>query len=331
MASWIPKRLANLVVVLLAMTFVIFALQQLAPGDPARAALGFTASKAAIEAEHKALDLDRPLYIRYGHYLGRLFEGDLGQSARTHDAVAADIAYCLPASIELMTAALLLGVLIGVGVALTPILFPGFKFLRWALIAVASAPIFLTGLLLSLVFWYWLGWFPGGGQVTPDLYLPGPTRLLLIDGLLTGHPALSLNALQHLALPALTLALPMAVAIGRTLDSSLVIVYRQTYIRTARAKGLSEPAILRRHAMRNAAGAPLSMFGLQFALMFTNLVIVEQIFSWPGIGFYLLQSFASSDLPAVLGVAIVFATFYLLLTTIIELLQAVLDPRLSAQ
>jgi len=178
------------------------------------------------------------------------------------------------------------------------------------------------------VFWYWLGWLPGGGRVTPDVYQPGPTHLMVLDGLLTGHLGLSWNALQHLALPALTLALPVAVSIGRTLESSLTVVLRQGYIRTARAKGLPDAVILRRHALRNAAGAPLSMFGLQFALMFTNLLIVELIFSWPGLGYYLVQSFAASDLPAVLGVALVFAVAYLLLTSLIEAAQGWLDPRL---
>ena len=153
---------------------------------------------------------------------------------------------------------------------------------------------------------------------------------MMIDGILTGRPGLALDALRHLALPALTLALPVAVAIGRTLDSSLSTVFKQNYIRTARAKGLTESAILRRHALRNAAGAPLSMVGLQVALMFSNLAVVEEIFSWPGLGLYLLQSFASSDLPAVLGVALVFAMAYLLLAALIELGQALLDPRIGA-
>jgi peptide/nickel transport system permease protein/dipeptide transport system permease protein len=165
--------------------------------------------------------------------------------------------------------------------------------------------------------------------VTPDRYADGPTGLLIVDGLLLGRPDMSLDALAHLVLPALTLALPAAVAIGRTLDSSLRQVLRQDYIRTARSKGLSESAILRRHGLRNAAGAPLSMVGLQVAMMFGNLVIVEQIFSWPGVGLYLLQAFAASDLPAVLGVAVVFAAAYLLLTALIEEAQAWLDPRIG--
>ena len=324
------RRLANLALVLLAMTFMIFALQQASPGDPARAALGATASQEAVAAERSALGLDKPLPVRFALYLGRLARGDLGQSTHTHNPVTEDIGHFLPASLELMTAGLALGAILGVAVALAPILAPRLAVLRWALIGVASAPIFLTGLLLSLVFWRQLGWLPGGGQVTPDRYVDGPTGLMALDGLLTGHPAMTLDALAHLVLPALTLALPAAVAIGRTLDSSLNQTMRQDYIRTARSKGLGEGAILRRHALRNAAGPPLSMFGLQVALMFGNLVVVEQIFSWPGIGLYLSQAFSASDLPAVLGVALVFASTYLLLTALIEAAQAWLDPRIAA-
>jgi peptide/nickel transport system permease protein/dipeptide transport system permease protein len=325
----ILRRLGNLVLVLLAMTFVIFALRQVSPGDPARAVLGATASRAAIAAERHALGLDDSLPVQFGLYLGRLARGDLGLSVHTHNPVAEDIGHVLPASLELMAAALGLGVVLGVAVALAPILIPRLAVLRWGLIAVASAPIFLTGLLLSLLFWYQIGWLPGGGQVTPDRYVDGPTGLMVLDGLLTGHPAMSLDALAHLALPALTLALPAAVAIGRTLESSLRQVLRRDYIRTARSTGLTEADILLRHGLRNAAGPPLSMFGLQVAMMFGNLVVVEQIFSWPGVGLYLLQAFAASDLPAVLGVALVFATAYLLLTALIDAAQAWIDPRIG--
>jgi peptide/nickel transport system permease protein/dipeptide transport system permease protein len=196
---------------------------------------------------------------------------------------------------------------------------------------VTSAPIFLTGLLLSLLFWYWLGWLPGGGRISPDDFSPGPTGFMTVDSVLTGQPRMLLDALAHLILPAFTLALPIAVAIGRTLASSLVDVYRQGYIRTARAKGLGETTILLRHALRNAAGPSLSMIALQVALIFNNLLIVEQIFAWPGLGLYMVRAFASADLPAVLGVAFVAGATYLVVAAIVDILRQVLDPRLGGK
>jgi peptide/nickel transport system permease protein/dipeptide transport system permease protein len=243
--------------------------------------------------------------------------------------VAADLARFLPASLELMIAALTLGILIGAGVALPQVLSRWAGWFQLGLIGAASAPIFLTGLLLSLLFWYRLGWLPGGGRVAPDVFAAGPTGFLVLDGVLTLQPRLVLSALAHLVLPAVTLALPVAVAIGRTLASSLTSVYRQNYIRTARAKGIGEIAVLLRHGLRNAAGPALSMVGLQMALLFGNLLIVEQIFAWPGLGLYTVQAFASADLPAVLGVALVFAVLYLVVATIIDILQAMIDPRLG--
>ncbi len=184
-------------------------------------------------------------------------------------------------------------------------------------------------MLLSLVFWYRLGWLPGGGRITPDDFRLGPTGFMILDGILSGQGRLVANAIEHLLLPALTLALPIAVAIGRSLTSSLLDVYRQSYIRTARAKGLTELRVLLHHTLRNAAGPALSMLGLQVAVLFNNLLIVERLFSWPGLGLYTVQAFAAADLPAVLGVALVVAVTYLATAAVIDVVRAILDPRLG--
>ena len=157
----------------------------------------------------------------------------------------------------------------------------------------------------------------------------GPTGFNLIDGILAGRPEVSLDALPHMILPALALALPIAVAVGRSLNGALHDVMRQAYIRTARGKGLSETEVLLRHGLRNAASAPLAMIGLQVGLLFGNLLVVERVFGWPGLGLYTVQAFASADLPAVLGVSMVFGTFYILVNTLIEIGQSLADPRIS--
>lgn len=321
----------SLIGVLVAMTLILFLLQQVIPADPARAAVGPNAPRAIVEAKRKEMGLDRSLPERYWLYVERLAQGDFGESIHTRNPVAKDLAHYVPASMELVGTALILGVGLGAMLGLPQRQSRLGGGLRIGLIGAASVPIFLTGLLLLLLFWFKLGWLPGGGRLSPDDFRPGPTGLLVLDGLLTAQPRMSLDAIAHLFLPALTLALPIAVAIGRTLASSLVDVYRKSYIRTARAKGLTEEAVLWRHALRNAAGPPLSMISLQVALVFGNLLVVERVFSWPGLGLYTVQAFGTADLPAILGVALVFGAAYLIVATIIDVIRAALDPRLSLE
>jgi ABC-type dipeptide/oligopeptide/nickel transport system permease component len=326
---FLARRMASLTGILLAMSLVLFALQQLVPADPARAMVGPNAPNSSVERKRIEMGLDRPLPERYGRYMSQLVRGDLGQSIATHHPVTGDLARFAPATLELVAAALLLGCLFGAAVALPQALSPSGGRLRLVLIGAASVPIFLTGLLLSLLFWYQLGWLPGGGRISPDDFRAGPTGFMTLDSILTGQPRMLLDALAHLVLPAITLALPIAVAVGRTLASSLRDVYAQSYIRTARAKGLSERRVLTGHALRNAAGAPLTMVALQVALIFNNILIVERLFAWPGLGSYMVQAFAAADLPAVLGVAIVSAASYLAFAAIVDILRALIDALLG--
>lgn len=330
MLLYLIKRTASLAGVLVAISITLFALQEIIPADPARAAVGANAPRMVVEAKRRSMGLDQSLVTRYWRYVDSVMHGDLGESVHTHNPVAEDLAHFIPASMELVVAALMLGVVFGGVLALAQSTSPRFgAALRLALLAATSAPIFLVGLLLLLLFWYRLGWLPGGGRIAPDDFRPGPTGFLVFDGIVTGRPRLVASALKHLLLPAMTLALPIAVSVGRTLASSLLDVYRQSYIRTARAKGLTEMVILLRHALRNAAGPALSMLALQVALIFNNLLIVERIFSWPGLGLYAVQAFATADLPAVLGVALVMAATYLGTAAVMDVLRAALDPRLS--
>jgi ABC-type dipeptide/oligopeptide/nickel transport system permease component len=249
----------------------------------------------------------------------------------TLNPVSQDIRKALPASAELLIYATILAVLLAVALALAQTLFTRSEVFRQVLIGGASAPIFLTGLLLLYVLWFKLGWFPGGERTNIVNPPTGPTGLLTIDGLIHGRPAVTLNALWHLFLPGLTLALPMSVAIGRTLRSSIVGVLRQDHVRTARSKGLSEFQVVRRHVLRNASTAAISMTGLQIGFLFANLVIVERIFAWPGLGLYLVEVLGRSDLTATLGVALVFGVAYIVINTIVDLAQALADPRVSLE
>ncbi|MET3580382.1 peptide/nickel transport system permease protein/dipeptide transport system permease protein [Mesorhizobium robiniae] len=310
------------------MSFIFFSLQSIIPADPARAIAGPNAPMETVEAMREQLGLDDPAVVQYGHFLFRLVHADLGTSVRTRQPVSDDIREFLPATLELGLVSIALGMGLAGAMAALQFLIPGSAGIRLAMVGVGSTPIFLSALLLAYFFWFQLDWLPGAGRLTYRDFA-GPTGLNVIDGILVGRPEVSVDALLHMILPALALALPIGIAVGRSLNGALHEVMRQTYIRTARGKGLGETKVLLRHGLRNAATAPLSMLSLQVRLLFGNLLVVERVFGWPGLGLYAVQAFASADLPAVLGVAIVFGILYILINTLIEIVQSMADPRIN--
>lgn len=321
------RHICGLLAVLLVMSFFAFCLQSIIPADPARAVAGPSAPKETVELVRKQLGLDEPIMVQYGRFLLRLARGDLGTSFRTRQPITADISRHLPATLELMAMSIFLGIVLAVGLASLQLVFPRSGAVRVALIAIGSFPIFLSALLLTFIFWFKLQMFPGSGRLTQSEF-SGPTGLHIVDGLLTGHPFITLDALCHILLPSLALAFPIAVAVGRTLGGALHDVMQQPYIRTARGKGISETRLVLLHGLRNSASAPLAMLGLQIRLLFGNLLIVERIFAWPGAGHYMVESLTSSDLPAVLGVSMVFGALYIVVNIAIEVAQSIADPRI---
>jgi ABC-type dipeptide/oligopeptide/nickel transport system permease component len=328
MLVYLLKRIAGAVVTLIVMGSIIFCLQNVIPADPARAMAGPAAPVETLERIREQLGLNEPVAVQYGRFMSRLVHGDLGTSVRTRQPVTSDVLKYLPATLELALVSLVFGVALGGFMALLQFALPRSGVVRLAIVGVGSAPIFLTSLLLAYFLWFRLGWFPGAGRLSFQ-DLSGPTGFNLIDGILLGRPEVSLDALWHIILPALALALPIAVAVGRSLSGALHDVMKQPYSRTARGKGLSEISVLFRHGVRNAATAPLAMIGLQVSLIFGNLIIVERVFAWPGLGFYMVQAFASADIPAVLGVALVFGAIYILVSILMEISQSLADPRIG--
>ena len=328
MARYLALRALGLAAVLLATAAIVFALQSVVPADPARALAGPAAPAETVERLRGEMGLDDPVPQQFARFLGRLARGDLGTSVRTRQSVVADVARYAPASLELIAAAMVLGAALACLLGLAQHAGRRAGGLRLATIAAGSVPIFLSALILVYVFWFRLDWLPGAGRIGIRRF-EGPTGFMLIDAALSGREGALRSAAAHLVLPATALALPVAVAVGRSLGGSLVDVLAQPYIRTARGKGLGEGRVLVRHGLRNAATAPLSMLGLQLGLVFANLLIVERIFAWPGLGLYMVQSFAASDLPAVLGVSLVFGALYILANVAIEIAQSLADPRIA--
>jgi peptide/nickel transport system permease protein len=322
---------ASLVGILLGLSVIVFLLQAVVPADPVRAMVGASATPQIVEAKRHELGLDRPLPAQYAQFLSRAVRGDLQMSLHTRRPVRTDIAAFLPATLELAATALAMAVVLGGALGLLTARGGGTS-LRVGLVASASVPAFLLALLLLVVFYAQLRWVPGSGRISAELDAPtGPTGLLTIDGLLAGRLDVVRDALAHLALPALCLALGPAVALGRTLRSSLHTVLGSDHIRTARAKGLTERGVLVRHGVRPALNAPLTMTGLQVGMLLAGVVVIESIFAWPGLGLYTARAITSVDFPAIVGVTLVMGAVYVIVNALVDLAQIAADPRLRAR
>jgi peptide/nickel transport system permease protein len=330
MIALLGKRLASAIVIVFVLALVVFYLQHISPLDPVHAMLGANASASAIAQQKHALGLDRPIVSQFFHYIGGLLHGDLGQSYRTRRAVSTDLGKFVPATAELALTGLVIAVALGAIFAFaTTLRWRGSGIFRFILLVGSSTPAFLLGILGILLFYRNLNWLPATGRTSLDNAPSGPTGLLMLDGLLHARPNVTWDAFQHLLLPATAIALGPAVAIGRVLRSSLVTDQRSDYARTARAKGLGELRILWKHVLRNGIGAALSMTGLQVGLMFAGVLVIEQVFSWPGIGQYVAQSIPVADFPAIAGVTLLLGVTYVVINTVVDLLQAWADPRIK--
>ncbi len=329
MVGLIAKRLVAMVGVLLFLVAVVFTLQRLTPEDPVHAYLGGNASQAAIKVERHKLGYDRPLVVQYVRYVDDLIHGNLQMSLRTRRPVSTDLADYLPATLELATYGLLLAAVLGGILGLvTASSFRGSGVFRLIMLIGASTPPFLLALFGIIVFYHHLHWLPATGRTSLANPPTGPTGFLTIDTLVHGDWHGFTDAIGHLVLPSLCIAILPAVSIGRVFRSSLVSTLRTDYIRTARSKGLREIVVLWRHAIRNSVGAALSMGGLQVGLMFAGVVVIESIFAWPGIGLYTVESIPVADFPAIAGVTLVLGVGYVLVNTAVDVLQAVADPRI---
>jgi ABC-type dipeptide/oligopeptide/nickel transport system permease component len=326
----LTRRFLGAIPVLLALVAVVFTLQKIAPVDPVVALIGDKAPPEVYEAAREKLGLNDPLPMQLLSYLGKAVQGDLGISTVTRTPVAQDILEFLPVTLELVFVAGILIAVIGFFLGLSTAQgWRGSGVLRVVMISGASVPVFLACLLAMLVFYRWLGILPATGQTYAYDAPSGPTHFLLIDSLLAGRPALFMDALAHLILPALCVAITPAVAVGRVLRSSLEGTMRAEYTRTARAKGLGEKRILIQHALRNAVGPVFALLGLQLAGLIGNSIVVEMIFARPGIGLFISQAISKGDFNTIAGVTLVIGVLYVLANIVVDVMQAAADPRVA--
>jgi peptide/nickel transport system permease protein len=329
MIAFTVRRVAAAIVVAFALVAVVFLLQEASDFDPVRAKLGASATTEIVEAERERLGYNDPLPARYVDYVGDAVSGDLGDSLRTGRPVVEDIREFAPASLELIFVALLVGTPIALilGVA-SAARWRGAGVFKFIVIVGASTPSFLLALLGILLFFSALGILPSSGRISLPNPPEGPTNFLIIDGILAGRPVVVWEAFQHALLPAIAIALAPAAAVGRVLRSALLGNLSSDQARTARSKGQSDWQVIRRHGLRNSAGPTLAMAGLMLGLVFASLAVVETIFSWPGLGLYISQSIPKADFPAIAGVTLLFGLLYVLVNTIVDVLQAAADPRI---
>jgi peptide/nickel transport system permease protein len=329
--AFVARRLALLLLVIPAVTLVTFTLSRVVPGDPVALMAGPTANVAVREQLREAWGLDEPLPVQYLIYMGRLAQGDLGMSFRTGRSVAADFGTFFPATIELATFALLLGLPFAIGGGVIAALRHNGR-IDYAVRAVVSIgvalPVFWLGILMILIFSASLNVLPSLGRLSLDTPIPPTvTGMYVLDSLLAGQFGTTLDALRHLLLPALCLSLTVVIPVARIVRASMLNALSQEYLRTARSKGLPRATVVFRHAFRNALLPIVTAIGLVYGLLLGGAVVTETVFSWPGIGDYVARSITSLDFQPVLSFTLISAVVFVVINLFVDLLYAALDPR----
>lgn len=325
------RRFIGALPVLLGVSFIVFFLMHLAPGDPVNLLLGEDATQAEIERTRREWGLDRPLVIQYWEFIRHAAKGDFGMSLRYGVAVSTLVFERLPATLELAFASLFVAIIIslpiGVYSAIKHNSIWDHSGMALALIGV-SLPNFWLGIMLIFFLGGQLNLLPVAGRIEYGIEIEPITRLYLVDSLLTGNLAGLWSALRHLLMPAVTLGTSLAAIVTRIARSSVLEVIRQDYITTARAKGLSEQAVIWKHTLRNAVITIITILGLQLGALLSGSVITETVFSWPGIGGLLIQAISTRDYKLVQGVIFFFAIMYFIVNLIVDLLYMWADPRI---
>lgn len=331
MTNYIIKRFLNIVVMLLVVSILIFLLIRLAPGDPAISIAGSHATKEILQEMRIKWGLNKPLIDQYLIWLGHALRGDLGVSILTQNPVLSDLLQRTPNTLELAVVVIILSTFIGgvAGIISATRRYSLFDYIAMfiALFGV-SMPIFWLGIMLVLLFSIKLNLLPTGGMLSALYSIRPITHLSLIDSLLELNFPAFFNALSHLILPAIALGtIPMAF-IARITRSSMLDVMSQDYIRTARSKGLDEKGVIVKHALRNALIPIITASGTEFAMLMGGAVLTETIFSWPGLGTYVVQAVSARDYPAVQGSVIAIALMVSVVNLMVDTLYAYLDPRI---
>ena len=311
MLRYVFKRLLMLIPVLLGATFFVFFIMELSPEDPAITILGADATPEAIAELHTEMGLDQPLLVRYGRFINNMLHGDLGTSYKNRMDVMDQILDKLPNTLLLAVAGIFIAVAVGVPVGILSAKKQYSIFDTVAMIftlILAASPAFWFGLVMVILFSLKLGWFPSSGMGTGIF-----------------------GVLRSLVLPAITLCGTTAALVARTTRSAMLEVVRQDYIDTAHAKGVKESVITMRHQLKNAMIPIVTIVGLQFGVLLGGSVMTESVFSWPGIGRFVVEAVKGKDIPCVLGSVVMLSVLFTLVNLLVDILYGFIDPRIKAQ
>ena len=336
MWRYVERRLLLIIPVLIGVSIVVFMLTRLA-GDPAAAYISDRHAGDPVYYDQvvKRLHLDEPYYVQYWYWLEALFQSDWGYAKTATMEVSEAIPYFFPATIELALFAMLMAILIGIPVGMASAVRrnkPYDHFTRVVSLIGVSIPIFWLGLILLNIFSYQLSWFPNGGrydlQFSLDNEIPtDKTGLILVDSLLTGNVDLFVNGAWHLILPAICLAFGGIAIIMRIMRNSMLEVLNLDYIKTARAKGVPEKDVIKKHARKNAIIPTVTVIGLAFGGLLAGAVLTETIFAWPGLGRWSALAMINIDTAAIMGFCLLVAIVYLIVNLIVDVMYAWMDPR----
>lgn len=303
MCQYVLKRLLSTLPVLIGISLLLFFMLRMLPGDPAQVLAGQMASQEDIQQIRQQLGLDKPIFVQYGLFLGRLARLDFGRSARTQNPVIHEIWARLPNTVLLavsaITIACLFGIPAGILSAVKPYTWIDYLFTSMALFGI-SMPVFWLGLMLVVIFSVLLQWLPAGGTGT----------------------------WKHLILPSVTLAAFVVAFISRMTRASMMEALSQDYTTTARSKGLQEKVVIIKHALKNALIPIITVVGLQFGLLLGGAVLTETVFAWPGMGRLMVDSILGRDYPMIQGAILIFGLLYILVNLAVDLIYAYIDPRI---
>ena len=328
----IKRRLIGAVPVLFGISFLVFLLMHLAPGDPVMLLLGDDATPVDVERVRREWGLDQPILVQYGQFVSRAVVGDFGRSLKFGEPVIKLVFERLPATIELSLVSLLVAILISIPIGIYSAIKHD-SLLDHAGTGVALIGVSLPNFWLGIMLIYFLGgqWnlLPVAGRIEYGIDVEPITRLYLVDSLITGNLPAFWSAMQHLLMPAVTLGTGLAAIVTRITRSSVLEVMRQDYVMTARAKGLSERVVIWRHILRNALITVITILGLQLGALLNGSVITETVFSYPGIGDLLIQSISARDYRLTQVLILFFGVMYFAVNMLVDILYTLVDPRIK--
>ena len=334
MLAYIIRRILVLIPTLLGVSIIVFMMLYLTPGDPAELLMGERASPQALQAIRAHLGLDKPLYVQYGRFLKQLMKGDLGETIWTRQQVWIEVKQRFPATIELSVVALFISCLAGMilGIISATKQYSVFDYVSMiGALAGVSMPIFWLGLVFMLIFALNLGWLPMSGRLSVGVDLKTITNLYILDSIITRNwPALR-DAVWHIIMPAVTLSTIPTAIVARMTRSAMLEVLRQDYIKTAKAKGLSQFVVIFKHALRNALIPVVTTIGLQFGVLLGGAILTETIFAWPGVGKWMYDAVMQRDYMVIRSGTLLIATLFVLINLCVDVLYAIINPRISVK